>query len=89
MTFTSTLGEEKGLLPLIFRYACIAGSALVPAVSQLLDPAAFVVGVVSGVVAVALEAELRVAAAEDELFPVAHGGFTGLIMFDGVCFQRG
>ena len=46
-------------------------------------------GVVSGVVAVALEAQLRVAAGEDELFPVAHGGFTGLIMFDGVCFQRG
>ena len=32
------------------------------------------VGVVPGIVAVALEAELRVAAVEDELLPVAHGG---------------
>jgi hypothetical protein len=53
--------------------AAIALPALVPAAPELLDKMAFVVGMVARLVAVALEAADRVAAAEDELVIVTHG----------------
>jgi hypothetical protein len=62
--------------PLLFC-AGIAFAPLVPASPELLDPVALVVGMVAGVVAVALEAELGVAASENELVEVAHGGCVG------------
>jgi hypothetical protein len=70
----------RSLLPLDLLRTRITRPPLVPAVTELLDPTASVERVVSGVVAIALEAELRVAAAEDELLPVAHGGCPGRVI---------
>lgn len=75
LTLASALSKVVSLLlPPVLLAAGVTGPALVPAVPELLDPAALVERVVPGVVAVALDAELRVAAVEDELLPVTHAG---------------
>lgn len=52
--------------------AHVAETLLVPAVSQTLDVAALVVGTVARLMAVGLQAEGIVSAAEDEFFIITH-----------------
>jgi hypothetical protein len=49
-------------------------AVLLPGLPENLDAEALVVGVVAGEVAVGLQADSRVTALEEELFPVAHRG---------------
>lgn len=68
--------------------ALVAGLGDVPDLLEDLDAEALVVGVVAGEVAVVLALGVGAGAAEDEFLPVAHVGFSAVLLLLLLCCSR-